>query len=131
MKRRPHPFPFKGRVIKGKGRGKDLGIPTINLERIQGRIPPYGVYALKCRLAAEEFFGVGSVGTNPTFTDKNFTIELYLFDFDRDVRDEEIEVEFVKKLRDEVAFDTAEDLMAQIHRDIQETQVYFGLEAEG
>ena len=99
----------------------------MNLKPVKGRIPPYGIYALRCSLGGEEYFGVGSVGLNPTFADKGFSIEIHLFDFNRDIVNEKLDVDFIKKIRDEVAYDTAKDLVDQIHRDIQEARTYFGL----
>lgn len=118
-------FMLRGRVIKGLGRGKTLGFPTINLRPEKGRIPANGIYAVKCWHKHSEYFGVASIGYNPTFKDKGFSIEIYLFDFNRDILGEEIRVSFVKKLRNEKTFSKVEDLIKRIQQDVQEAKEFF------
>jgi riboflavin kinase/FMN adenylyltransferase len=116
---------LRGRVIKGLGRGKTLGFPTINLRPEKGRIPANGIYAVKCWHEQGEYRGVASIGYNPTFKDKGFSIEIYLFDFHRDLLEEEIKVSFIKKLRDEMAFSKVEDLIKRMQQDVQEAREFF------
>ncbi len=118
-------FTLRGRVIKGLGRGKTLGFPTINLRPGKGRIPTHGIYAVKCWHRQSEYRGVASIGYNPTFKDKGFSIEIYLFDFLGDLLEEEIKVSFLKKLRDEMAFNKVKDLIKRMQQDVQEAQEFF------
>jgi riboflavin kinase/FMN adenylyltransferase len=116
---------LRGRVTKGLGRGKTIGFPTINLRPEKGRIPANGIYAVKCRHEQSEYRGVASIGYNPTFKDKGFSIEIYLLDFHRDLLEEEIKVSFIKKLRDEMAFSRVEDLTKRMEQDVQEAREFF------
>ena len=118
-------FILSGQVIKGLGRGKTLGFPTINLRPEKGRIPTNGIYAVKCWHKHNEYYGVASIGYNPTFKDKEFSIEIYLFDFHKDILGEEIKVSFMKKLRDEKAFSKIENLIKRIQQDVQEAKEFF------
>jgi riboflavin kinase/FMN adenylyltransferase len=118
-------FILRGRVIKGLGRGKTLGFPTINLQPEKGRIPANGIYAVKCWHKQNEYLGAASIGSNPTFPDKGFSIEIYLFDFQGDLLEEEIKVSFMKKLRDEMAFNKVGDLIKKMRQDVQEAKEFF------
>lgn len=116
---------LRGRVVKGKGRGKSLGYPTINLKPERGNIPPDGVYAVRCWLGKRELCGAASVGSNPTFPDKGFSVEIYLFDFHEEIMGEEIGVCFEKKLREERAFERVDDLVKRMKQDVQEAKEFF------
>jgi riboflavin kinase / FMN adenylyltransferase len=118
---RPHAV--EGVVVRGDGRGRaQLGVPTANVE-VAGRLalPANGVYA--GHLAVE---GGGdqprpaatSVGVNPQFHASGLRIEAHVLDFDGDLYGRRVSVSFEHRLRDEAAFATVEDLVAQMHRDI-------------
>jgi riboflavin kinase / FMN adenylyltransferase len=116
-------YAVDGRVIRGAGRGADLGWPTANLE-IGPRMlmPKDGVYAGLARLAAgPEHVAAINIGTNPTFGAEPLHLEAYLLDFEGDLLGEAMSIEFWARLRDEAAFETPHALSAQIAEDVKRT----------
>ncbi len=113
-------YPVIGRVIKGTGRGKDLGFPTANIERSEELYPKIGVYAVEVIWKENHFDGVASIGRNPTFNPEGeISLEVYLLDFGEDLYGEEIQVNFKRRIRDEIRFNDAQELIEQIKKDIQ------------
>jgi riboflavin kinase/FMN adenylyltransferase len=116
-------FAVDGTVVRGAGRGKGLGWPTANLEVPANMlIPGEGVYAGRTVSAAGTHVAAVNVGTNPTFGGDPLHVEAYLLDFDGDLRDRDLFVEFWARLRPEVRFDTPEQLTAQIAEDVRRTR---------
>lgn len=116
---RPH-F-LGGRVARGRGRGRRIGLPTANV-RPDGAVmlPSRGVYATRTLLGGEPLDSVTNVGVNPTFGEGGATgVETHVLDFDRDVRGEAARVEFLSRLRDERRFPSAAELAAQVRRDVE------------
>jgi len=113
------PFYISGRVIKGEGRGKQIGFPTANLQYAKGRITPgKGVYLTKTIIKNTTINSITNVGNNPTFNDdKNLFVETHLLDFDADIYGDEIKVLFFDKIRDEKKFNSIDELVAQISTD--------------
>jgi riboflavin kinase/FMN adenylyltransferase len=112
-----------GTVVPGAGRGETLGFPTANLEMpARMLMPGVGVYAGKAFLEGEAHVAAINIGTNPTFGAEPIHLEAYILDFDREVRGQPISVEFWHRLRDEVRFDSAEDLARQIKEDVERTR---------
>lgn len=116
------PFMLRGAVVSGLGRGEKLGIPTANL-RIWEEMayPGAGVYACFAKVGEEIFESVVNIGVRPTFDDGLETplVEAHLLDFNENLYDKEIELSFVLRLRKERRFESPEDLLAQIERDIE------------
>jgi riboflavin kinase/FMN adenylyltransferase len=118
---------IEGEVVRGAGRGRGIGVPTANLAIEAGVVPPLGIYAGWVALAGERLAGAASVGTNPTFDDSGRTsIEVHILDFDRDCYGERMRVEFVERLRGELRFPGAAELVEQIRRDIADTRRILG-----
>lgn len=118
------PFFLRGVVISGAGRGNGLGFPTANLSYPENKIQiKYGVYAIKCNLDGEEYFGVANYGSRPTFGEETSVLEAYLEGFNGDIYGKEIKVEFLKYLRDIQKFDSEEELKNQIEVDLQAAKV--------
>ncbi|HEV3213729.1 MAG TPA: bifunctional riboflavin kinase/FAD synthetase [Acidimicrobiales bacterium] len=116
---RPHEL--EGTVVRGDGRGRALGFPTANLEVDQGLVrPAAGIYAgTWTRPTGERHTAAISVGTRPTFyEDAELLVEAYLCDFDADLYGERGRLAFVERLRGEQRFDSVDDLVAQIARDV-------------
>lgn len=114
---------FYGKVVKGAGRGKTLGFPTANvkLNNENKLIPKTGVYAVKCLIAGGTVFGVMNIGVRPTFENLDEpVIEVNLFNFDKEIYGENIEIEFLKRIRDEKKFNSKEELIKQIEKDKNE-----------
>jgi len=115
-------YSLHGKVIHGDGRGRSIGIPTANIDYPPDKvIPPKGIYACWVPLGTDKYRAMTNIGTNPTFTpDKQSpNVEAHLLDFDRDLYDQDIKVEFVDRLRDEIKYSSVEALVSQIHLDIE------------
>ncbi len=118
-----HRYSLQGPVVHGDGRGRSIGIPTANIDYPKDKvIPSNGIYACWAYLDGMKYRTMTNIGTNPTFTPDKQTsnVEAYLLDFDRDIYDQDIKVEFVKRLRDEVKFSSVDALLAQIRLDVQQ-----------
>jgi riboflavin kinase/FMN adenylyltransferase len=117
------PYAVKGRVVHGAKRGRALGFPTINLAVPPERLLPRdGIYAMTVRVRDEEVVAAASLGVRPTFGGGDRTLEAYLLDWKGDVYGDTIEAAFVKRLRDELRFASAEELTDQIARDVEDTR---------
>jgi riboflavin kinase/FMN adenylyltransferase len=118
-------YPISGIVVHGEGRGRKINYPTANIDYPkQKAIPPNGIYVCWGHLHGERFMAATNVGFNPTFTPerKVASVEAYLLDFDRDIYDEELKLEFVARLRDELKFDSVEALIQKIGEDVERTR---------
>jgi len=121
-----HPYFFSGKVIKGKGRGKKLGFPTANLLVPQEKLlPPPGVYGVRVSLDKDRFFGAMNIGRNPTFEDKEISVEVHLFDFSGDLYGKTLKVEVLRFVREERKFISPQDLALQIKKDCECLKNYF------
>jgi riboflavin kinase/FMN adenylyltransferase len=118
---------LSGRVIKGLGRGKQIGFPTANLGYDRAIIlPAKGVYLTQTQINDMVYFSVTNVGENPTFNaEKELHVETHLLDFSRDIYGEEIRVYFFQKMRDEKKFTTVNELVAQIASDVKDAEIIF------
>lgn len=115
-------FFMEGLVIKGKQLGRKLGYPTANLkiEDPDKMIPAIGVYFVGVKVDNMPYFGMLSIGKNPTTdTDGKLKVEVNIFDFDRDIYGTNISVSFIKYLRNEKKFDDLEKLKDQLKLDEQ------------
>lgn len=114
-----------GRIIPGLSHGaKVLGFPTANLELEDNLVTPKnGVYACFVRLGNEKKPGVANIGFSPTLHVARFRIEVHIIDFSGDIKGQRLEIELVKRLRDERAFSNEKALSRQIQRDIQAARV--------
>ena len=114
------PYSFEGYVIRGDARGRDLGFPTANLKLVDERllVPSFGVYVVEAIVEGEKFTGLASIGVRPTFEDGGMPmVEVWLSDFDRDIYGKRLRVGLLHKLRDEMKFDSAGQLIAQMEQD--------------
>ena len=112
------PYAIAGIVIRGDSRGKTLGFPTANIASKHAIIPSDGVYAVKLLAREKCLSGVVNIGIRPTFDTRSLAIEVHVFDFNEDLYGEEITLYFIRKIREERKFDTAEALIGQIKKDI-------------
>jgi len=122
------PFTLTGPVVRGAGRGEEMSTPTANLDFGNGCVPAPGVYVTRARVGGEWHRSVSNVGYRPTFGgDEDLTVEAHLLDPPEglDLYGEGIELAFLKRLRDERAFEDPDALQAQIRRDIQRTRAFF------
>jgi riboflavin kinase/FMN adenylyltransferase len=113
------PAEVEGTVVTGEARGGTLGFPTANLDvRPNVLVPANGIYAG----TAGEHRAAVSIGTNPHYGGRERRVEAHLLDFDGDIYGERLVVELWERLRDEAAFDTEAELIAQIGRDVEATR---------
>lgn len=114
------PFHLEGFVIKGEGRGKKIGFPTANIQVSPDVIVPQkGVYVTKTVYKGMTYKSITNIGSNPTFKDTlQIHIETNVFDFDLDIYGENLDIHFLKKVRDEKKFPTVNDLIEQIKNDV-------------
>ena len=113
------PYELNGKVIKGNGVGRTIKYPTANIEikEIYKLIPPKGVYLVKIYLGENEFSGMMNIGNRPTINGLNQTIEVHIFDFDKDIYGKNLKVYFLKKIRKEKKFDSLPSLKSQLKKD--------------
>jgi riboflavin kinase/FMN adenylyltransferase len=120
------PFAIEGTVVRALGRGKTIGYPTINLETDYSLIPNTGVYVTEAEIEGRKYGGVTNIGFNPTFGDgQERSIETFVLDFDGDVYEKKVRLYFLERIRDEMKFGSAEELTAQIARDVETGRSYF------
>jgi len=115
------PFSILGTVKQGGHVGHQLGYPTANLNPQNEALPPDGVYAVRVQVGREQLGGVVNIGFRPTFADRvrQREFEVHIFDFDRDIYGQDVEVVFLEKLRDEKKFDSTDALKGQIAADVR------------
>ncbi len=113
----------KGNVIDGRKMGRKLGFPTANVQVYKEMIIiSNGVYYTKTILDGKTYNSITNVGNVPSFTGAAFSVESYIIDFDGDIYGKEIKVEFVEKIRDEIKFEKAENLIKQIANDLEKVR---------
>lgn len=111
------PYGLDGVVVPGRNRGKKLGFPTANIETRGELFPKSGVYATIVILEGKRYSSVTNVGKQPTFSDGVFSVEAHIFDFDADIYGKHVELLFMERIRDEMAFPGPDALVEQIKRD--------------
>ena len=113
-------YALRGEVVKGFGRGKQLGVPTANLKCDDQLIPADGVYAARCTLAGRTYPAAVSIGSLPTFAlhERKFQVEAHLIDFADDLYGKTIAIELIDWVREQRKFDGVATLKAQIARDL-------------
>ncbi|HEY9159904.1 MAG TPA: bifunctional riboflavin kinase/FAD synthetase [Desulfomonilia bacterium] len=111
------PYRLPGTVVHGMARGRLLGFPTANIRPDKSLIPAYGVYATNIYLDGKCYTGATNIGDNPTFGDEGTSIEAFLFDFEGDLYNRHISIEFIDRLRKEIKFDSKDKLIRQIDKD--------------
>lgn len=124
-----HPYRLQGLVAHGDQRGRTIGFPTANLSYAREKIiPAGGIYACWADVRGKRQKAAVNIGTNPTFTPENETmqVESYLLDFDQEIYDELVTLDFVARLRDELKYDSVQALIEQIERDVIQTRELLG-----
>ena len=112
-------FYITGTVIKGKGLGRTIDYPTANIHIKESYklIPSDGVYVVKSKIENNSIFGMMNIGTNPTVNGRTRSIEVHFFDFNADIYNTELKIEFLKRLRSEQKFENLEALKSQLKKD--------------
>lgn len=122
------PYRIRGLVVRGRGRGRQIGYPTANLERIDTLLPADGIYAGVAWVEARKGDSPQhrpaaiSIGPNPTFDEGALKVEVYLLDYQGDLYGQTLEVDFLAHLRNIRRFASAEELVVQMAQDVQEAR---------
>lgn len=117
-------YVIEGEVIKGKSRGKILGFPTANIQTRNEIVPP-GVFITNVTIGLKKIPSLTNIGHCPTFGQQETNIESYIINFSKNLYGKKISIHFIKKLREEIKFDTSEKLSQQIKKDIDTATKYF------
>ncbi len=122
-----HPFRMSGRVAHGDKRGRTMGFPTANIHLHRHKVPLSGVYAVQLfGVEGEPIQGVANVGVRPTISGaEKALLEVHLFDFNREIYGEHVQVHFLHKLRNEQKFSDLDRLIEQIKLDCEQAKHYF------
>ncbi len=120
-----HPYSIWSVVQHGDKRGRLLGFPTANCFVPDELVYPRdGVYVTRVYVQGQWYYGIGNVGNNPTFKNQTHRVEIHIFDFDDDIYDQDIYIEFLFYLRDEIKFNHIDDLVQQIKEDTTRAKQY-------
>lgn len=119
-------YRMSGRVAHGEKLGRQLGFPTANIHIHRKATPLQGIFVVEVfGIEGEPLPAVASIGSRPTVDGRRIILEVYIFDFDRDIYGQHLQISFIHKLRDEWRFATLEALQAQIAKDVAEAREYF------
>ena len=111
------PFSIQGEIIHGEKLGRELGYPTANIE-IYKSYPINGIFLVEVlRGNSDKLYGLASIGSKPTFSGTNDVLEVFMFNFKLDIYGEIIKVIFLEKIRDQIKFNTKEELVDQMKND--------------
>jgi riboflavin kinase/FMN adenylyltransferase len=119
------PITLIGEVVRGKGLGRTVGMPTANLHVLEGELPEPGVYAGKVEVQGSQYKAVTNIGKRPSVDqDQQITVESYIIDFEGDLYGREMKLELVKYLRPVQKFSGLEGVLEQVKKDIVEAKKY-------
>lgn len=121
------PYQLSGEVVKGSGRGSSISVPTANI-KLQDEnkcLPANGVYIVETILGNDVYNGIMNFGIRPTFGENINTIEVHIFEFDNNIYGKNISVNILDYIREEKKFNSVDNLVAQINKDINYAKNYF------
>lgn len=123
------PYSISSKIVHGKGIGGDkLGYPTANiLINSSHLIPKEGVYATFVKINNLIYKGATCIGTSPTFGNYDISMETFVIGFNENIYNKFIEIQFIKKLRDQIKFNSVDNLINQIDRDVNNVNTYLHL----
>jgi riboflavin kinase/FMN adenylyltransferase len=116
-----HPVSILGNIVRGISVGKYLGFPTANIDPHHEILPPTGIYAVRIFFKKKRLKGLCYIGTNPTIKRKRrkkIDIEVFIFNFKKNIYGQYLEVQFIQKIRNEKKFKNPQDLKKAIKKDI-------------
>ena len=116
-------YSLSGKVVKGAGRGSQLGFPTANIEvPADLAIPADGIYACFANVEGQSLMAAVSIGTRPTFKDQGHAIEAFILDYTRALYDRVLTIDFVERIRNQEKYETIKALQDQVNRDVVRTR---------
>ena len=112
-------FKLSGKVVKGMSRGNKIGFPTANIvvtnkDKI---IPKNGVYLVSSKIDNKLYYGMMNIGYNPTFGNQEKSIEVYYFDYNSNLYNKTLTIEFIKYIREEIEFNSVNELIEKLNND--------------
>ena len=107
---------LRGTVTTGEKLGRELGYPTANIS-LEHDYPLDGVYLCKIHIDNTFYYGLASVGNKPTYNGKEKILEVFILNFDRDIYNKEVEVYFLEMIRNQIKFDSQDELIKQMNED--------------
>ncbi|HEX8340726.1 MAG TPA: riboflavin biosynthesis protein RibF [Tepidisphaeraceae bacterium] len=116
------PYRLTGRVVRGFGRGRTIGVPTANLDCGDGLIPADSVYAARCAIDGRPYAVALSIGSTPTFEQARLQVEAHVLDFEGDLYDQSLEVDLLRHLRGQTKYLSTDALVAQIRHDLADVR---------
>ena len=119
------PYTFTGKVVYGQQLGTQLGVPTANLWLPKNKLPIAGVYVVRVEAEGKKFGGIANMGVRPTIDGQSPVLEVHILGFSGNLYGKKINVEFMKKVRDEKKFNGLDELKEQIFKDISTAREYF------
>ncbi len=119
-------FNLTGEVVKGKGLGRTIDFPTANLNISEDYklIPKQGVYIIKSKYKDKSYFGMMNIGTNPTVNGEKQSVEIHFLDLNTSLYGEHLDIQVLKRIRDERKFESIEALKRQLYLDRQDALRY-------
>jgi riboflavin kinase/FMN adenylyltransferase len=120
-------YSLRGPVVGGERRGRTLGFPTANIGVTADRaLPAFGVYATWTILSEARYQSATSIGIRPQFDGEHPSVETFIFDFDEDIYDQNLRIELVERLRPELKFESVDELVRQMHADVERSRQILG-----
>jgi riboflavin kinase/FMN adenylyltransferase len=121
------PFSLRGPVVAGDRRGRTLGFPTANIAiGLDRALPAFGIYVTRAYLRESAYESCTSIGIRPTFdVEPRPVVETFILDFDEDIYGREMQIDLLHRLRGEERFPSAEELIAQMEKDVRDTREWF------
>lgn len=128
-----YPYFINGYVKHGRKKGRTIGFPTVNLSYSKSKVlPALGIYIGYVTLDNKNYIATINVGHNPTInTMKDVSIEAFLHDYDDNAYDKAVKFHFIKKIREELKFESVEELITQMHKDIEVSENFFTSDMRG
>ena len=123
------PFAISGKVSHGDKKGRTIGFPTINVGINRRLSPVLGVFNVLVKINKEAYHGVCNVGKRPTVGGEKTLLEVFIFDFNREIYGERVTIVFKQQSREEMKFDSFEELKQQIAKDVEIGKRYFKAQA--
>ena len=120
-------FSIEGPVVKGDGKGREIGFPTANIDTKNLILPPNGVYASYTKFNGKTHKSLLNIGVRPTIIKPNpsIQVEAHILKFNENIYDQVIDIELIDKLRNEMKFESIEELKKQISCDIENAKSFF------